>query len=217
MGIKKAVKAVFFMGMICLIGLALAGCLSMQQPPAGTDDGTGGDNTSAPTHTPGTEPDQEMLNYEEEFFKIKYPEKWTIASEEVHNVNVVFKAPGKVDTQDELIPTVNVLVGDSQEASKNSGNKDFDLDKYVKDVIDNLKVKYQEFEIESEDSYNNNNVNGKALVYKAVLNGYNIRCRQIIGENDGKIFVVTYVSDQLSYENFLETANKIINSFEINK
>lgn len=202
--VKRTVTAISLIAVILVMVFALTGCLgNIKIPPQGTPSGT------PPQYTPGTEPNQKMLTYSEELFNIKYPDTWSIENKEAHKVNVIFRAPGSGGSDNEFLPTVSIY-------AVNLTDSDKDFNKYTDSVVEDLKSKYENFELISRDPYKISDFNCTALVYKAQLSGYNIESRQIIGESSGKIYIITYMSDKGTFDAYLKTADKIINSFVLN-
>ena len=87
-----------------------------------------------------------------------------------------------------------------------------DFNQYIDDVIENLKMHYVDFSLDNKEV---NDDNSAILVYNGSLGGYNVKCKQLIGVKGDKLYIATYVSEKKSFDEYLEVADKIMNSLEI--
>jgi len=192
-------KRLLFLSLL-LITLALSGCAV--SPGYNTNEQEM--ESASPTPVPGTDPDQEYVVYNGGSFKINYPISWVLEDQENYIVDVVFKAPERGDARDSFLPTVNVLIAESNDVK--------DFNEYIENVISNLKMNFLNFSMDEKQFKDDNTV---VLTYIGTIGGYNVQCRQLIGLKGDRLYIVTYVSDQAIYDEYLDTAVRMMDSLEV--
>ncbi len=163
---------------------------------------------------------QEFLTYENPAYgvKILYPDNWEKFEEDLpHNVVVTFN-PTKNDPNP-IIGGIDVLIAPVP--------PNLTLDDYTRDYILLLGVIYTEFRIvESVPTTLADNPAHK-IVYTGRPERDDILDRQIKGDDtldkvlevwtikENKAYIISYYAEQRTYDNYVATVQKMIDSFEI--
>ena len=88
-----------------------------------------------------------------------------------------------------------------------------DIESYIETTINELKNLFSDFiEKENKDTKLNN---WKSIVYEFSDKWLNLKAQQTVFIQDNKAYVFTYTATKETFEKYIDTINKIINSFTI--
>jgi len=151
--------------------------------------------------------------------KILYPNNWTVRSynynNEGNNTLVGFFSPSKTASQlgnisgvsGQFVPYLDIFVFDS---------KNMSLDGIIKGRVDRIQnYTYSQID-ESKPLVLKGNQNAHMLVYSTSPRGNELFKKiQVYTLFEGKVYLITFTSQEALFSNYLRVVQKMISSFEI--
>lgn len=139
-------------------------------------------------------------------YSIGYPGDWKFDDK---SDNAIFKLTSPAEnTDDKFFQNLNLQI-----EAINSGTT---VDDYVKTNMDAVKEMVKGYREVSSMFFNRNGSRAYQIIYKGKYGDmtYEIQIKQLFCVNNGKAYVLTYVSKEGERDAFETTANKIFNSFK---
>ncbi|MFH1563605.1 MAG: PsbP-related protein [Nitrospirota bacterium] len=138
--------------------------------------------------------------------RIKYPKDWT-KQEKIMGMNVIFSSPLESDS-DTFQENVNVIVQDLSA-------QPMTLDEYTKLSLEQVKQIVTDASIPYSSATTLDGNSANRIIYTGRVGIYNIKWMQIYTIKDNTAYILTYTAETDKYNDFLDTAQEMINSFEI--
>ncbi len=163
------------------------------------------------------------LTYNNRLFgiKIQYPESWTLRSYNYNkggnNTVVGFFSPSKLNSHignisgitGQFLPYFDIFVFDS---------KNMSLENVIKGRVDRIRNHIYSEIVESKPYILKGNLSAHLLVYSATTGGDQLyKKMQIYALINGKVYLLTFASQEESFSNYLPVIKKMMDSFEIRK
>ena len=142
---------------------------------------------------------------EEQGFKIDYPEVWSQQNrDDMFATGAVFSSPieGEADFQEQI----SVLVEDLP--------KDMSLAQYTEESLAQIK-KLSDPNVASPQTVNLGETPAQRVIYNGLEEGNWVRRMQTWSVVGDRAYVITYTALPESYDSYLPTVEKMIESFEI--
>ena len=141
-------------------------------------------------------------------YSIKYPSTWIINTSGLEGTLFAITSPLS-SSQDNYLENVNLIIQDLK-------GKGIDLSKYtsiskqqISQVLPNAKI--LEDKRVKKDGYEYH-----TIVVTAFMSEKDLKFKQLYTIKDEKAYVLTFTSMESEYDNFIDEANKILNSFKLN-
>ncbi len=147
------------------------------------------------------------LIYENRGVKIKYPSNWEIEELAFGSQQGAKFWSHQQSVSDTFSENLLVVVNPLQQSMTLKEFTEQNIEQ-IKKIIPNMNILSS-----SDTTLNNNQAHKLVLTYS--VNQQNLKSLQIWTLKDNKSYVVTYVAEVGEYNTFLETAQEMINSFEI--
>ena len=157
-----------------------------------------------------SEPEVELSLYEniERGFRVNYPTAWSKQNrDDFFATGVVFFSPLEEDT-DKFKERVSVLVENLSE--------DTSLDKYTEQSLLEIE-KLSDPNVGEPQTISLGENEGKQVVYDSEENGKPVQRMQAWSVEDNNAYVITYTAESDTYDKYLPTVEKMIESFETTK
>ena len=139
-------------------------------------------------------------------FSIMYPKLWTVDASGRMNSEVIFFSPMEVN--DTFQENVNILLQDLT-------GQNIDLKEYIDISIQQVKNAAKDYTIEKNEVMIKDGIQYGILVWNGNVTGSPLKFKQIVREKDQKFFIVTFTSLPEKYEQFISTADKMLESFKL--
>lgn len=156
-------------------------------------------------------PRDNLLTYDNPTYgiSIKYPQIWTKEEnlDPITGSLATFVSPrqsGSDVFQENLRLIVQDLAG-----------KNVTLDEYTRTYINEIKLFSPDAEIVEQGNTHLANRPARQIIYTVNEGEYTLKYFQVWTIQDNKAYVITYTSETSQYSDYLKTAQKMINSFEI--
>ena len=153
-----------------------------------------------------TEPEiMQPFESQEQGFKIDYPEVWSQQNrDDMFATGAVFSSPieGEADFQEQI----SVLVEDLP--------KDMSLAQYTEESLAQIK-KLSDPNVASPQTVNLGETSAQRVIYNGLEEGNWVRRMQTWSVVGDRAYVITYTALPESYDSYLPTVEKMIESFEI--
>lgn len=162
--------------------------------------------TSNNTTTTTTSSDLKKYSDPQGRYTIGYPGDWKFDDK---SDNAIFKLTSPAENgEDKFFQNLNLQIEEI-----NSGTT---VDDYVKTNMDAVKEMVKGYREVSSMFFNRNGSRAYQVIYKGKYGEmtYDIQIKQLFCVNNGKGYVLTYVSKEGERDAFETTANKIFNSFK---
>ncbi|MGL5940698.1 MAG: protein kinase domain-containing protein [Waterburya sp.] len=154
-----------------------------------------------------TEPEIKLSFYQDpsQDFKIGYPELWSKENrDDFFATGVIFFAPLE-NAQDTFKEQVSILVEVLPQ--------DMSLAKYTEESIAEIK-KLSDPNVSTAQTVNLGKQEARQVIYNGEENGNPVRRMQTWSIKNNQAYVITYTAQPDSYESYLPTVEKMIESFE---
>ena len=155
----------------------------------------------------GTSEDWSSLT--EHNFSIDYPDHWELNTSGQMGTSFILFSPLS-SGQDQFKENVNLLIQDLT-------GHDLDLDKYVEISEGQIKTMITDGEIVESKRMTTEALNYQKVIYTGKQGIYNLKFEQYYWVVGNKAFVLTLTCEEVQFDNYQETGEKILNSFVINK
>ena len=142
-------------------------------------------------------------------FTIKYPEKWEKQESQNRLISdvVVFLAPKK-NSADSFQEQITVSIEDLP--------KPMSLDEYNQSSINSIKTNFNDVKILEENSKTFANNRGHTVIFDAQDGQKATKIMQTWTLMNNKAYVLTYTAEKSEYSEYINTAETMMNSLEIN-
>jgi serine/threonine protein kinase len=142
-------------------------------------------------------------------FKIKYPEKWEKQESQNTLISdvVVFLAPKK-NSADSFQEQITVSIEDLP--------KPMSLDEYNQSSINSIKTNFNDVKILEENAKSFANNRGHTVIFDAQDGQKTTKIMQTWTLMNNKAYVLTYTAEKSEYSEYINTAEAMMNSLEIN-
>ncbi|MEL7427699.1 MAG: hypothetical protein AAFN81_32205 [Bacteroidota bacterium] len=149
---------------------------------------------------------QDTYVYVEDGFEVDYPSTWRLDASKTMGPVVFFYSPPEGDN-DQFQENVNLLI-------QELGSTEIDLKEYTK--LTKEQVKDWEAEIIRMDQIKDTEDGIPEGIYEYTANqfGMELHILQRVKIKDGKAYLLTYTAGQDTYDQYLEVAEGILQSFQ---
>ena len=138
-------------------------------------------------------------------FKVEYPEAWSKQNrDDFFATGITFFSPLEGDS-DDFKERVSVLVENLP--------SDVDLEQYTEDSIAEVK-KLSDPNVAEAKNVNLGKSEGRQIIYAGEVSGNTVQRMQTWSVEDNRAYIVTYTAKPDSYDTYLPTVEKMIESFE---
>ncbi len=154
-----------------------------------------------------TEPKMKLSPYENpsQGFSIDYPDSWSPQNrDDFFATGVVFLSPLE-DNSDQFKERVSILVENLAE--------DTSLAQYTEQSLAEIK-KLSDPNVKEAQTIRLGEDEGKQIVYAGLENGFPVQRMQTWSIKDNQAYVITYTAKSNSYDKYLPTVEKMIESFQ---
>jgi hypothetical protein len=172
----------------------------------GTNNKPNNNTTNSPNTTTTTSGELKKYSDPKGRYTIGYPGDWKFDDQAD---NAIFKLTSPAENSDDkFFQNLNLQIEEI-----NSG---ITVDDYVKTNMDAVKGMVKGYREVSSMFFNRNGSRAYQIIYKGKYGemAYEIQIKQLFCVNNGKGYVLTYVSKEGERDAFETTANKIFNSFK---
>ena len=172
----------------------------------GTNNKPNNNTTNSPNTTTTTSSELKKYSDPNGRYTIGYPGDWKFDDK---SDNAVFKLTSPAENgEDKFFQNLNLQI-----ETINSSTTDDDYVKTNMDAVKDLVKGYREV---SSMFFNRNGSRAYQIIYKGKYGemAYEIQIKQLFCVNNGKGYVLTYVSKEGERDAYETTANKIFNSFK---
>jgi hypothetical protein len=173
----------------------------------GTNNKPNNNTTTSANTTPTTSSELKKYSDPNGRYTIGYPGDWKFDDK---SENAVFKLTSPAENgEDKFFQNLNLQI-----ETINSGTT---VDDYVKTNMDAVKDMVKGYREVSSMFFNRNGSRAYQIIYKGKYGEmtYEIQIKQLFCVNNGKGYVLTYISKEGERDAYETTANKIFNSFKI--
>ena len=138
-------------------------------------------------------------------FKVDYPEAWSKQSrDDFFATGITFFSPLEGES-DNFKEQVSILVENLP--------SDVDLEQYTEDSIAEIK-KLSDPDAENAKEFDLGKHEGRQVIYTGEVSGSKVQRMQTWSVEDNRAYIVTYTAKPDSYDTYLPTVEKIMESFE---
>lgn len=144
----------------------------------------------------------EWANFEKDNFSIDYPKDWSLDTS--GQMNSQFLLFSKVEENDTFRENVNLIIQDLK-------GQDMTLKSFIKlsenqitSMVENGKI----IESENHGSY-------QSVIWSGFISGYNLKFKQFLFIKDEKANVLTFTALETTFDAYIETGAKILDSFKL--
>lgn len=142
-------------------------------------------------------------------FSISYPENWDLQESSNSNSEYLILSSQKESDNDIFVENVSLLI---QQTDK---DLNLQLNEFVSSIMSQLEGFLIDFELIENTSFTKNGLTFKRIVYTGLKNEIDTYFTQMFCILNGKIFMLTFVSETDNLELYEKTAEQIMNSFEL--
>lgn len=177
------------------------------------------DKPQTTSETPSKQPDEpkeesaaSTKTYNKSGISVDYPEGWIVRENPSAGVIVAFGSP-KESEADTFVDNVNVSTSDL------SSKADITLDQvatlWQKQTEEDMAAggTFKVLETKSDQLVGED---AKRLIYTYSKEGIDIKGMVVIALKDKKAYIVTYTAEEKSFDKFLNVANTIVSSLQVN-
>lgn len=140
-------------------------------------------------------------------YTIQYPSNWELSQKGEMNTSFFIFSPFDSD-KDIFRENVNLLIQDLS-------GKNIDLNKYVEISEKQIKSLITNSNISESIRLKKNDKQYHKIIYSGEQGAFKLMFIQYYWVIDNKAYVLTFTSKKDTYNSFKETANKILDSFEL--
>ena len=143
-------------------------------------------------------------------FKIKYPETWSSRDfdDPITGEIVVFSSPLETPS-DSFLERVSIAV-------EYLSSEPITLEEYTKAVFNRVKRgKVSDVEVYQDRKASESKYPARRITYSRRENGLQLRQMETFTIKDGKVYIAIYTAERAKFSKFLNTANKMIDSWSI--
>jgi hypothetical protein len=142
-------------------------------------------------------------------YSIQYPEPWKLDQSGEMGTSFCLFAPLKSDT-DNFRTNINLIIQDLS-------GQNIDLNKFMEISFVQLKKMLTNYTLAESKKEKNNNGEYYKIVYSGDQGIFHLKFEQYCWTINDKTFVLTFTSKQDQFSGYLETGEKVMNSFQLKK
>lgn len=157
----------------------------------------------------GDSDSEDWKTVKEKSFTINYPATWNLDQSGQMGTSLMLFSPVESE-QDKFRENVNVIIQDLK-------GMDIDLDKYTKISEDQVKNLITNSKIVESNRIKNGNSEYHKIIYTGEQGLFKLTFEQYYLIKKDKAYILTFTSEQDKYEDFKETGEEILNSFQLKK
>lgn len=157
--------------------------------------------------TPGIAP--AWLSLDDSTFSIQYPQSWELNQEEAMGTRFILFSPAESE-DDAFRENVNLLLQDV------SGLQ-LDLATFTELSLDQLKIMFNAFHLIENQRLKKGKLEYQKLMYTAEQGMFQLQFEQYYWVIGDAAYVLTFTSEENKFADYMETSEKILNSFSIRK
>lgn len=146
----------------------------------------------------------EWTEHSTENFSIPYPNKWELSIEKTMGTSFIILTPQE-DKNDNFRENVNLIIQDISRYNLN-------LDSYTALSIEQIKNLIPNSKLEISKRYENFH----EVVYTGQQGKFNLKFKQRYWIIEGRAYVLTFTTEQKTWDTYLNIGNKILEGFKIN-
>ena len=154
-----------------------------------------------------TESEDGWKSLTENNYSINYPENWELDKSGQMGTSFILFSPLSSE-QDQFKENVNLLIQDIK-------GYNLDLDKYVEISEDQIKTYITDGKIIESKKITTETLNFQKLVYTGRQGVFNLKFEQYFWVVGDKAFVLTLTCEESQFNNYQETGEMILNSFNL--
>jgi len=139
-----------------------------------------------------------------EGYQIAYPEGWQLDQSGV--AGTTFILFGRSATEGKFRENINLLIQDLR-------GYNMDMDQYVKISEEQIAAMVTNGSLLESKRLNERNVQCHMVIYAGEQGGRNLKWKQFYRISGEKAYVLTFTGTQDTYDDLIETADEIMNSF----
>lgn len=142
-------------------------------------------------------------------FSIQYPQSWELNQEEAMGTRFILFSPAESE-DDAFRENVNLLLQDV------SGLQ-LDLATFTELSLDQLKIMFNAFHLIENQRLKKGKLEYQKLMYTAEQGMFQLQFEQYYWVIGDAAYVLTFTSEENKFADYMETSEKILNSFSIRK
>lgn len=140
-------------------------------------------------------------------YAIQYPANWELNQSGQMGSSFILFSPLE-SAQDSFKENINLIIQDL-------AGYNVDLNQYTQISEEQIKTMLQNASILESKRLKNTNGEYQKMVYTATQNNYRLKFLQYYWVAKQKAYILTFTAEQNKYDTYLNTAEKIFNSFKI--
>lgn len=146
-----------------------------------------------------------------ENYAISYPSDWVSSDQKPQpSIKVLLLSDENSQKDDQFRENINLNLEDLK-------GQTLSLEEYANISLDQIKKQIPNAEILSNEAIKIDNWEAKSVVWYADFGTMILKFKQVFLINNGTAFVLTYSSTKTEFDDYIEIADKIINSFKFAK
>ena len=143
----------------------------------------------------------------EDNYSLRYPEAWTLDQSQQMGTKFILFSPLS-SAEDQFKENVNLILQDLEAY-------DLNLDQYVELSEDQVKTLIAEGNILFSERVKQGDLEFHKLIYTGKQGDFDLKFEQYFWLEDKKAYVLTFTAEKEQFEAYRATAEKILNSFQI--
>lgn len=151
-------------------------------------------------------PNDKWQTLDDAAYSIQYPTKWEIVKG--GQMPMTFFYSPLESKEDNFRENVNVLI-------ENLPQSDIDLNKYAEVSEEQIKTMLTNSVIIESKRIKNDSQEFQKMIYTGDQGIFHLKFEQYYFVKNSKAFVLTFTSQQNTFDNYKETAENILNSFQL--
>ncbi len=160
------------------------------------------------TRSIGAQNTSDWATYDTTAFRMSYPSSWQL--DESGRNKTEFIILSKREKEDSFRENINLIAQDLS-------NQIMNLESYVALSVDQIKNVVAESKIFESKVITKNGEPVHSIVWSGLLNGKKLKFKQLLFINDNIAYALTLTCEENEYDNYIETADQILNSFILKK
>ena len=158
--------------------------------------------------TLGAQETSKWETYDTDAYRMIYPSSWQL--DETGRNKTEFIILSKREKEDPFRENINLIAQDLS-------NQIMNLESYVALSVDQIKNVVAESKIFESKIITKNGEPVNSIVWSGLLNGKRLKFKQLLFINDNIAYALTLTCEEEQYDNYIETADQILNSFILKK
>lgn len=149
---------------------------------------------------------------ERDNYAISYPKDWQSSDQKPEpSIEFFLLSDGKSQKEDQFRESINLKL-------ENLSGQEMRLEAYTKISLDQIRSQMPRAQVISNKVIKINNLEARAVVWSAESNnGMVLKFKKTFLIHNGKAYIITFSSTEAEYDEYIEVADKIINTFNLAK